>query len=352
MPHSDNRGHIRRRAPFSESPGPVLKKIPRIAVILGLLAAVGPFAIDMYLPALPAIEADLSTSVAGTQLTLTAFFVGFGVAQLVYGPLSDQFGRKPPLYVGLAIFIAASLGCALAPTIGWLTVFRLLQGLGGAVVMVVPRAIIRDLHTGSQATRLMAMIMLVISVSPMLAPLAGSGLILLSGWRLIFAVLAIVAILGVSMTGFLLPETLERERRVPVNAATLYRGASILLRDPVFMGVTFIGGFGLASFFVFLASASFVYMGQFGLTPTGFSLAFAVNAVGFFAASQLAAAAGERFGAGRVISYAVAGFLLFTVSLLALTLAGYGALPVIVAFLFCANACLGLVIPTRAAPRS
>jgi DHA1 family bicyclomycin/chloramphenicol resistance-like MFS transporter len=171
-------------------------------------------------------------------------------------------------------------------------------------------------------------------------------LILLSGWRLIFAVLGIVAILGVSMTGFLLPETLERERRVPVNAATLYRGARILLRDPVFMGLTFIGGFGLASFFVFLASASFVYMGQFGLTPTGFSLAFAVNAVGFFAASQLAAAAGERFGAGRVISYAVAGFLLFTVSLLALTLAGYGALPVIVAFLFCANACLGLVIPT------
>ncbi len=322
------------------------REMLRLAVILGLLAAVGPFSIDMYLPALPAIEAGLGTSVAGTQLTLTAFFVAFGVAQLVYGPLSDQFGRKPPLYVGLAIFIAGSLGSVLAPTIGWLIAFRLVQGLGAAVVMVVPRAIIRDVHTGSQATRLMAMIMLVISVSPMLAPLAGSGLILISGWRTIFAVLAIAGVLSLLLTGFVLPETLERKDRVPADATTMLRGARTLLLDPVFMGVTFIGGFGMASFFVFIASASFVYTGQFGLTPTGFSLAFAVNAIGFFGASQFAAGLGERFGAKRVVSHAVSGFLLFTLVLLVLTLAGFGTLPVIMVFLFCANACLGLVIPT------
>jgi DHA1 family bicyclomycin/chloramphenicol resistance-like MFS transporter len=165
----------------------------RIALVIGLLGAVGPFAIDMYLPALPAVAAELGASAQATQFTLTAFFVAFGVSQLVYGPMSDQFGRKPPLYVGLAIFLVGTLGCALAPTIGAMIAARLVQGIGAATVMVIPRAIIRDLHAGPQATRLMAMVMLVISVSPMLAPLAGSGLMAVGSWRLIFGVLALAA---------------------------------------------------------------------------------------------------------------------------------------------------------------
>ncbi|WP_033311512.1 multidrug effflux MFS transporter [Euryhalocaulis caribicus] len=318
----------------------------RSALILGLLSAVGPLSIDMYLPALPAIEAGLRTDIASTQLTLTLYFLAFGVAQLVYGPLADQYGRKWPLYAGLAIFIAASIGCAFAPTIGWLITFRFLQGLGGAVVMVVPRAIIRDMHTGNQATRLMAMIMLVISVSPMLAPLFGSGLILLGGWRVIFGALALMAVFSLLLTGFVLPETLAESRRTPVNLRSMWRGTKVLFRDPVFMGLTFIAGFGMASFFVFIASATFVYTDQFGLSPTGFSIAFAINAIGFFSASQVAANLGERFGIQRVISWAVTGFMAFTLTLLALTLGGFGTLPVIVGFLFMANACLGLVIPT------
>ena len=134
----------------------------RIALVIGLLGAVGPFAIDMYLPALPEVAADLGASAQATQFTLTAFFVAFGVSQLAYGPLSDQFGRKPPLYVGLAIFLLGTLGCALAPTIGTLIAARLVQGLGAATVMVVPRAIIRDLHSGPEATRLMAMVLTLI----------------------------------------------------------------------------------------------------------------------------------------------------------------------------------------------
>ena len=318
----------------------------RPALILGLLAAVGPFAIDMYLPALPSIGADLGTSVAATQMTLTAFFVSFGLAQLVYGPLADQVGRKPPLYAGLAIFIVGSLGCAVAPSIDWLIASRFVQGLGAAVAMVVPRAIIRDLHTGTAATRLMAMIMLVISVSPMLAPLAGSGLIALTGWRGIFFALCVAGLLSLLITGGLLPETLRPQNRVPLNVVNLMRGAGVLFRDPVFMGLTLIGGFGMASFFVFIASASFVYTGQFGLTPTGFSLAFAINAIGFFLASQFAAGLGERFGMQRVVAGGVTVFLLFTVTLVIVELAGYASLAVIVAFLFGANAGLGLVIPT------
>ncbi|MEP0520437.1 MAG: multidrug effflux MFS transporter [Hyphomicrobiales bacterium] len=316
------------------------------AAVLGLLSAVGPFAIDMYLPALPTVATDLNGSIAAAQLTLTAYFIAFGLAQLVYGPLADQVGRKPPLYIGLAIFIAASLGSAFASNIETLTAFRFLQGLGAAVTMVIPRAIIRDLHTGTEATRLMALIMMVISVSPMLAPLAGSGVIHVSSWRTIFVILSAAAVASLFLTGFMLPETLKKENRVPVNVGNLLKGAKTLFTHRKFMGLTFIGGFGLASFFVFLASASFVYTGQFGLTPVGFSLAFAVNAIGFFAASQLAAGFGERFGMARTVFGAVIGFLYFTCLLLFLTAIGFGTLYVVVGVLFLANACMGLIIPT------
>jgi DHA1 family bicyclomycin/chloramphenicol resistance-like MFS transporter len=318
----------------------------RIALVIGLLGAVGPFAIDMYLPALPEVAAELGASAPATQLTLTAYFLAFGVSQLVYGPAADQFGRKPPLYVGLAIFLLGTLGCVLAPTIGTLVAARLVQGLGAATVMVVPRAIIRDLHTGPAATRMMAMVMLVISVSPMLAPLAGSGLMLVGSWRLIFAVLGVAALLSLALTAFVLPETLGPERRTPARPAVLARGFGRLLRDPAFMGLTLVGGFAMSSFFVFLASASFVYTGEFGLSPTGFSLAFALNAIGFFAASQMAATLGERYGMARVVGTAVTAFAAVTTLLFAIALAGHASLPVIIGMLFVGNAFLGVVMPT------
>jgi MFS transporter, DHA1 family, multidrug resistance protein len=317
----------------------------RSAVILGLLSCVGPFAIDMYLPALPAVATDLDAGISSVQVTLTAFFIAFGVSQLVYGPAADRYGRKPPLYAGLVIFIIGSLACAFAPSIGWLTVARFIQGVGAAAVMVIPRAIIRDMHTGTEATRLMALVMLVISVSPMLAPLAGSGLIKVWDWRAIFVLLMAAGAASLLLTAFLQPETLKAEERVPIEPRTLLAGSKTLLSDPYFMGLTFIGGFGMASFFVFIASASFVYTKQYGLTPTGFSIAFAINAIGFFGASQMAARLGERFGMARVVAGATAGFAVFTVLLFALTLAGFGTLPVLVGLLLCANACLGLVIP-------
>ena len=318
----------------------------RSALVLGLLSAVGPFAIDMYLPAMPAIADDLGTTVAATQGTLTGYFLAFGVAQLVWGPLSDRIGRRLPLFLGVSLFLLASLGCWQARDIGWLIGFRALQGFGGAVVMVLPRAIIRDLHTGTAATRLMAMVMLVISVSPMLAPLAGSGLIAVGSWRSIFLVLALAAVASLAMIATLLPETLPPEARVAVRPAALARAAGQLLTDAKFLGLTFIGGFGIASFFVFISTAAFVYTQQFGLSPTGFSLAFALNAIGFFAASQSAAPLGERFGPPRVVRGGTAVFLGFAGLLFLLALGGFASLPVTVGCLFLANAGLGVVIPT------
>ncbi len=320
--------------------------ILRTALVLGLLSAVGPFAIDMYLPAMPAIAAGLDADEATTQYTLAAYFAAFGLAQLFYGPWSDQVGRKLPLCAGLGIFVVASICCVLAPSIGWLIAFRVLQGIGGAVLMVLPRAVIRDTHTGPAATRLMAMVMLVISVSPMLAPLAGSALLMIGDWRLIFWTLGLAAGFSLLLTATILPETLAPQNRVGVNPRNLWTGCKLLFLDPVFMGLTFIGGLGFASFMVFIASASFVYSGQFGLSPTQFSLAFAINAVGFFAASQAAGPISEKIGVLRVIRWAAAGFAGFTLLLLGVVLAGQATLPIIIAGLLFGNACLGLVIPT------
>ncbi|SDD18824.1 MFS transporter, DHA1 family, bicyclomycin/chloramphenicol resistance protein [Paracoccus isoporae] len=318
----------------------------RMALVLGLLSAVGPFAIDMYLPALPEVARDLATTEAAAAQTLTAYFIVFGIAQMIYGPMADAVGRKPPLIIGVAIFLLATIGAALAPTIGWLIVARGVQGLGAATLMAVPRAVIRDLATGPAAAKMMAAIMIVISVSPMLAPLTGSLVMAWGGWREIFAVLAVAALLSLALIVLVLPETLPAAQRQPVRLARMLSGARRLLTDKRFMGLTMIGGFGMSSFFVFLSTASFVYTSQYGLNPTEFSLAFAVNAIGFFTASQFAGRLAQRFGMERVISLAIIGFagLASVVSLLVWS--GFDSLPVVIAGLFVANACLGLVMPT------
>lgn len=316
------------------------------AVVLGLLGAVGPFAIDMYLPAMPTIAADLGASIAATQMTLMAFFIAFGLCQLIYGPVSDMTGRRPPLIFGLTLFILASLGCALAPTIEWLIFARFVQGVGASAVMVIPRAIIRDRYTGMEATRMMALVMLVISVGPMLAPLLGSGLILAFGWRSVFVAIMLAASVSLFLVLRVLTETHAPEHRMPVRVGTLASGFATLARDPVFMGLTFIGGLGMSSFFAFLAASSFLYIDHFGLNPTEYSLAFSFNAIGFFAASQLAARLGARHGPTTVVRWAVAGYAACMVLLAAITLAGVDSLPVLMGLLFAGFACLGLVIPT------
>lgn len=318
----------------------------RTGLVLGLLALVGPFAIDMYLPAMPRIAGEFGTPETSVQMTLTAYFLAFGIAQLVYGPLADRLGRRLPILAGLVIFALGSAGAALSPSVEALAGWRFLQGLGGAALMVVPRAIVRDMYTGHQATQLMAMIMLVISVSPMLAPLAGSAVIALAGWRDIFWILSGAAVLSILLTIFLQPETLPVDQRRSMKLGQMLRNARGLLADPQFMGLTLMGGFGMASFFVFIASAPFVYTQAFGLSPTGFSLAFAVNAIGFFSASQAASTLGRWMGMERLVRTGVVGFAFFSLALVPLGMAGLATLPVVMAGLFLANACLGVVIPT------
>ena len=320
----------------------------RYAVILGLLSAIGPFAIDMYLPALPSIGQDLGASTGAVQMSLMAFFLSVGFGQLIYGPLADMVGRKPPLYFGLALFALASIGCAMAPNVEMLVAFRFVQGLGACAGMVVPRAMVRDLHTGNEAAKLMSMLMLVFSVSPILAPLAGSAVTAFASWRAIFWIVMVAAILGILLLALALRETRPAEDRVESGIGSALAGYWLLLRDRHFLGLVFFGAFGISSFFAYLANSSFVLIDHYGLTPTQYSLAFSINAVSFFGFSQLNGKLGSMFGLARVMRVAVSGFAAAVVVLFLLVLSGIDGLPVIIGMLFVANGFLGLVIPASA----
>ncbi|MCX5515978.1 Bcr/CflA family drug resistance efflux transporter [Kaistia algarum] len=324
------------------------RSVLRFAVVLGLLSAIGPFAIDMYLPALPSIGADLKADNTAVQMSLMAFFLSLGFGQLVYGPVSDMVGRKPPLYFGLALFMVGSIGCALSPSIDVLIAFRFVQGLGACAGMVVPRAVVRDLHTGAEAARLMSLLMLVFSVSPILAPLSGSAVIALAGWRGVFWVVLGAAVLGVVLLALALPETRPVAERRESSMTGAIQAYGYLLRDRHFLGLVFIGAFGIASFFAFLANSSFVMIEHYGLTPTQYSFAFSVNAVSFIGVSQFAGPIGARFGMVPMMRWAVLGYAATMVLLLALFLLGISALPVLLVLLFVGFGFLGLVIPSSA----
>ncbi|MEO6012025.1 MAG: multidrug effflux MFS transporter [Devosia sp.] len=321
-------------------------QIIRAAIILGLLSVIGPLAIDMYLPALPAIGADLGASDARIQQSLMAFMAAIAVCQLVYGPLSDMFGRKPPLYFGIAVFTLGSIGCAFAPSAEMLIAFRFIQGVGACASMSLPRAIVRDNYTGAQAAQLMSLIMLVFSVSPILAPLTGSMVIAVADWRAMFWVMTAIGLLGLALVTFVLKETRPKEARLDSGLGSALRAYGTLLRDARFLGLTLIGTFGMSSFMAFLGNSSFVYIDHFGLTPTQYSLAFSINAVSFFAASQATGFLVGRFGLNRVVRVAVSGYAAAMLGLFALTIAGVDSLVVMGSFMFVAFGFLGLVLPS------
>ncbi len=321
-------------------------KFYRVAVVLGLLSAIGPFAIDMYLPALPSIGADLGASTAAVQMSLLIFFLATASGQLLVGPLSDMVGRKAPLYVGLLLFMAGGVGAALAPNVEWLIAFRFVQGLGACAGMVVPRAVVRDLHTGVEATRLMSLLMLVFSISPILAPLTGSFIIEGFGWRGVFWAVTIAALIATVLLATSLKETRTPEQRAGSSPRSALAGYRFLLGDRNFLGLTAIGGFAISSFFVYLSNSSFVLIDHYGLSPKAYSAFFSINAVSFFGMSQLTGALSQRFGLRRVVRVAVAGYAATMLALLAAMGSGADHLWVLAAFLFIGYGFVGLVIPT------
>ncbi|KFC66326.1 Drug resistance transporter, Bcr/CflA subfamily [Devosia sp. LC5] len=322
--------------------------ILRAALVLGLLSAIGPFAIDMYLPALPAIGASLGADTAGVQASLMAFMAAIAVCQLFYGPVSDMVGRKPPLYFGLALFTAGGIACALAPSIEWLVVARFVQGIGACAAMALPRAIVRDGYTGADAAQLQSLLMLVFSVSPILAPLGGSLIVQFGDWRVIFYAVAGIGLLGILLVMFFLKETRPASARLESSVGSAIKGYGVLLRDRNFLGLSMIGAFGMASFMAYLANSSFILIDHYGLNPTQYSIMFSINAVSFIGVSQLTGVLTRRFGLNAVVRTAVNGFILVMMALAAVFALGVDRLDVLAALLFVGYGFLGLVIPTTA----
>ena len=299
----------------------------------------------MYLPALPAIGRSLQADTSAVQMSLTVFFIALSLGQAFYGPLSDMIGRKAPLYLGLGLFSVGSVGCALAPNIGVLIAFRFVQGFGACAGMVIPRAVVRDLHTGIDATRLMSLLMLVFSISPILAPLTGSFVIQLGGWRSVFWVVLVAAAVGCAILTTV-KETRPPAERVGSSLRSALAAYALLLRDRHFLGLAFIGGFGISSFFVYLSNSPFVLIEHYHLSPRLYSLCFSVNAASFFAVAQFNAWLGARFGLRRLVRTAATIYAFVMVALLAIFASGVDRLDVLAALLFIGYGCLGIVIPT------
>ncbi|PWC23038.1 MFS transporter [Brenneria roseae subsp. roseae] len=317
-------------------------------IILGLLAALGPLCTDLYLPALPELALDLSTSASASQLSLTSGLLGLGAGQLVFGPLSDKLGRKRPLFCSLLIFLAASVWCALAQDIHQLIIARFIQGIAGAGGAVLSRAIARDLYTGHQLTRFFALLMLVNGLAPIIAPVLGGALLSIVDWRGIFITLAAVTVPLLMLSASRLQETLPEERRVTGGIGTLLSSIGSLLIERQFMGLCLVQGFAGAGMFAYIGASPFVLQNIYQLSPQMFSLCFAINGVGLIFSAQLSSRLSQHWGDMRVLKL---GLAIAAVSSLLLLLAGYLQAPLIglLVPLFFSVIIIGIVGPSASA---
>jgi MFS transporter, DHA1 family, multidrug resistance protein len=305
-----------------------------LVVVLGLLTALGPFTIDLYLPALPAITAELRTSESAVQLTLTGTLIGLGIGQLIVGPLSDAWGRRRPLLAGIAVHIVASVLCAVAPGVLMLGTLRVLEGFGAAAAAVIAMAVVRDRFAGHTAAAVLSRLILVVGVSPVLAPSVGGLLLRWTDWRGVFLALAVIGAAIGLLAGLTLPETLPPERRRTGGVGTTLADYRTLLHDRVYVGLVLVTGLSMATLFAYVAGSSFVLQEQFGLTQQQFGIAFAGNAVALIGAPQLNVVLLRRFSPYRILRAALVAGALLAVVLLAVTLTGVAGLPGILAPLF------------------
>lgn len=325
-----------------EAEGPSRKQRLQIAVILGAISAIGPLSIDMYLPALPELGAHFGAGAALAQLSLTFFLLGLASGQLVAGPLSDVYGRRTPLLIGMIVYAVSSLLCAFSPSIGLLVVLRFVQGIAGSVGVVISRAAVRDLYSGSELTKFFSLLMIVNGLGPILAPVIGGQLLRFTTWQGVFVVLFAAGLIFFATILLRLPETLPKERRSKSGLKGTLRTFGILLRNGRFMGYALTQGLVTAAMFAYISGSSFVLQNIFGVSPQMYSLIFAVNGLGIIISGQVAGRLAGRVSERKLL---VSGLLLCTVggALLLLTvLAGGGLLPILIC-LFAVVSSVGMV---------
>jgi MFS transporter, DHA1 family, multidrug resistance protein len=270
--------------------------------LLGMLIAVGPAATDMYLPAFPAVEASFGTAPGTAQLTLATWFVGLAIGQVSQGSMSDRFGRRRPLIAGCILFTICCVACALAPSMTFLAIIRLVAAFGASAGMVIARAIVRDLAHGQAAAIMMSRLILVMSLSPILAPTIGGALLTFTHWRVIFWLLSAYGLLCTLLSWKLLPETLPPDRRVHLSLPDLAARYVAIVREPTFITHALMGACGTFTLFAYLAGSAPVFEDGFGLSPPVFGAIFGLCASALVVSAQLNARLLPRFGLNRMLT--------------------------------------------------
>ncbi|NOU72718.1 Bcr/CflA family efflux MFS transporter [Paenibacillus sp. LMG 31458] len=315
--------------------------VVRLALLLGLFSTLGPFTIDMYLPAFPEIVKQFDTTASLVQLSLTACLLGLGIGQLVMGSLSDVYGRRNPLLISMAVYVVASLACAFSPNIGLLIAFRFVQGFVAAAGIVISRAIARDLYSGNELTKFFSLLLLVGNLGPLVAPVTGSGILSFTAWIGVFIALALLGIYLLMMTKWRLQETLPSDRRRPSNFVQQLRNYGSLLRDRQFVGYMLAQGIMIAGVFAYVSGTPFIYQNIYGASPTVFALLFGSNGISLIIGSQLVGRMSHRVSEHAFLLFGLWLACLASVTVLVVAIA-HGPLFALVIPLFFFVAAIGI----------
>jgi MFS transporter, DHA1 family, multidrug resistance protein len=320
-----------------------------IILILGALSTITPFAIDMYLPAFPEIATALHTSTARISLSIASYFAGMAAGQLFYGPLLDRFGRKLPLYAGLILFIAASILCLCSRSVEWLIAMRFVQALGGCAAQVAAMAMVRDFFHVDETAKIISLLILILSVSPLLAPSVGVFVAVHLGWQWVFIVLSLFVVLMLAVCWWRLPQGHKPDRTVSLRLLAILRNYALVLREPQFLTFALSGAFAFSGLLVYVASSPIIFMEVFHVSAQQFGAIFAGLATGFIGSNQINVFLLRRFSSEQIFRATLLLECPVALVLLVGTVCGWFGLPATLVLLFISLSSLGLAFPNAAA---
>lgn len=318
-------------------------------MILGLLTAIGPLSIDMYLPAFPDIAKDLNTTVAKVMLSLSSFFIGISLGQFIYGPLLERFGRKKPMYIGLSIYLLASIGCAMATTADSLILFRLLQALGGCAGMVAARAVVRDLFEVKDNAKVFSMLMLVVAVSPIIAPTLGGYITAALGWRYVFITLVAINVIILLGVHFLLPESRRPDPKFSLRPAAITKNFFGIIIHPQFYTYALTGAIAYGGLCAYISGSPGVFMEIFQVNEKQYGWIFALIAVGIISASQVNNFFLRKYSSEQIIKVAAGIQSIIGITLAIIAFFGASELFSTIFLIFLFLCCQGFMFPNASA---
>ncbi|WP_031530606.1 multidrug effflux MFS transporter [Dyadobacter crusticola] len=320
-----------------------------LILILGSLTALGPFSIDMYLPGFPAIAKDLNTTAAKVSLSLSGFFVGISLGQLLYGPLLDRFGRKKPLFIGLIIYVLASIGCAFTTSIDGLILFRVIQAIGSCAASVASVAMVRDLFPVSENAKVFSLLLLVVGVSPMIAPTLGGYVTAVFGWHAVFLILTGMGVAILIATALWLPDSYQPDKTLSLKPKPILRNFLAVIREPQFYTYSITGAVAFSGLFAYVSGSPIVFMEVFHTDEKVYGWIFAFLSIGFIGSSQLNTFFLRRFSSEQVVNAALICQVVIGITFLLAALNGLLTLPSTLVFLFLFLCCVGYTFPNAAA---